>query len=372
MTSENGGWIEFSCLEVTQPIGTYYIGVLDSHDLVRLSYADRRDIKNEGYSLATYLGIQRELDEKRVEEIKEYVTTVDASFPSSIIVAVSSESAQYDPERKVFRLEDREDVARILDGQHRIAGLEGYDNDDFRLIVTVFVDMDIENQAMLFATINLAQTKVNKSLAYDLYAYTKARSPQKTAHNIVKLLNSEESSPLRGKVKMLGRASDSEETLSQAAFVDSLLEYLSTNPMSDRDLLKRGKKPARAAPGDQEKLIFRHMFLEERDADIARVLWNFFSAVQNRWGESWRAPIRGIILNRTTGFKGLMQFLRYAYLELSRIEEIPGQENFSILFDRVKLEGSDFTPENFPPGTGGQTKLRRRLLADTGLGPPLD
>ena len=49
--------------------------------------------------------------------------------------------------------------AKILDGQHRIAGLKEYRGDRFELNVTVFVDMDLEELAMLFATINLKQTK---------------------------------------------------------------------------------------------------------------------------------------------------------------------------------------------------------------------
>jgi hypothetical protein len=33
----------------------------------------------------------------------------------------------------------------------------------------------------------------------------------------------------------------------------------------------------------RQSLIFRNMFLDERDADIARVLWNYFGADEDRW-----------------------------------------------------------------------------------------
>ena len=55
-------WIESKCLEVTQPIGTFYVGVFDSRDLVRLSRADVRRIEGEQREVETYLGIERPLN----------------------------------------------------------------------------------------------------------------------------------------------------------------------------------------------------------------------------------------------------------------------------------------------------------------------
>ena len=71
-------------------------------------------------------------------------------------------------------------IARVLDGQHRIAGLSEYSGENFDLDVTVFVGIDIAQQAQIFSTVNLEQTKVNKSLAYDLFALAASRSPQKS------------------------------------------------------------------------------------------------------------------------------------------------------------------------------------------------
>ena len=178
-------FFEIYCLEVTQPIGTFYIGVIDCRELVRISYADIRRLDRE---LDDYLGIQRTLSPKRVDEIRRYSRTLDATFPTGIILAISSDDANYDPTSRKMRIRDGEEVAKIIDGQHRIRGLADYSEDNFQLNVSIFIDMDVEDQAMVFATINLAQTKVNKSLVYDLYEYTKSRSPQKTAHNIARLL----------------------------------------------------------------------------------------------------------------------------------------------------------------------------------------
>jgi DGQHR domain-containing protein len=323
------GVISFRCIELTQPIGVFYIGAIKAQDLVRISYADVRRIEKR--EVEAYLGIERPLSETRVEELRQYVNTVDASFPTSVILAIPADKATFNSKTNVMEIKNEEDVAKIIDGQHRIAGLEAYSGDDFHVNATIFVDMDMEDQAMVFATINLKQTKVSKSLAYDLYEYAAARSPQKTCHNIAKLLNTRDTSPFRNKIKILGVATGQpEETLTQAAFVDRLLKYITRDAMKDRDDLKRGRKLKEAEGGDVGKLIFRNFFVAERDAQIAKILSNYFGAVQLRWSRSWTSVEQGNILNRTTGFAALMRYLRPAYIpavityqSCSRYEIIP-------------------------------------------------
>ena len=174
--------------------------------------------------------------------MKQYVNNIDATFPTSIILAIDSRYAKYDSKQQEMIIEKKEDIAKIIDGQHPIAGLEGFSG-KFELNVTIFIDMEEQDQAMTFATINLAQTKVSKSLVYDLYEFQKTRSPEKTCHNIARLLNSEDKSPLKSRIKILGKATGEPcEYLTQATFVTSLIRYISRDPMKDRDLLKR-KKP---------------------------------------------------------------------------------------------------------------------------------
>ena len=367
MDSADVSWVEVRYLEVEQPIGRYYVGIIDHLDLIAISYSDIRRINQEAREVETYLGIERPLQKARVGELKDYVNTVDATFPSAIILAVTEEDTGIDRDQGVLYIRRNEQVAKILDGQHRIAGLEGFQGDTFQVIVTIFVEMDIEYQAAVFATINLEQTKVNKSLAYELYAYATTRSPQKTGHNIVRLLNERPGSPFQDKIKILGVAGDKTETISQALFIDMLLPLISENPNRDRVTLRRGKSLQKATTGKSQTLIFRNMFVDERDGNIARLLWNYFSAVEVKWGKYWREVTSGVVLNRTTGFRGLMQFLPYAYTSFARPEGIPDKEQFDEIFARVTIEGQDINPENYPPGTSGPARLRDRLKAQTGL-----
>ena len=106
-----------------------------------------------------------------------------------------------------------EQVAKIIDGQHRIASFVEIDKDGQRIFkfgdeifdisVAIFIGADISQQANIFSTVNLAQTKVNKSLAYDLADLAKYRSPQKTCHMISVMLDSREDSPFYQRIKRL-------------------------------------------------------------------------------------------------------------------------------------------------------------------------
>lgn len=360
--------IKVPCIEVQQPIGPFYIGRIDSRDLVEIAYSDVRRIENR--DLERVLGIQRPLSMERVEELKQYVTSLDASFPTSIILAIQSEHVEYDQDSQSMRIQRRQNVAKIIDGQHRIAGLEGYDGRTFQLNVTIFVDMELEDQALLFATINLKQTRVNKSLAYDLWEFATGRGPQKTCHNIVKLLNTKKGSPFEEKVKILGRATGSErETLTQAAFVDRLMPYISTNPMEDRNKLKARQKLSYVDAGEEkrQRLIFRNMFIDERDAEITKVLWNYFAAVATKWPRAWNEKQTGNLLNRTAGFGGLMLFLPSAYYHAGKPGELVSTQRFQPIFQSIPLNDADFTRDTISLGASGEKELFRFFIQHSKL-----
>lgn len=356
--------ITFRCLEVVQPIGTFYVGVIDSADVIAISYADIRRLEER--DIEKYLGIQRTLNKDRVAEIAKYVHTVDATFPTSIILAVKSDDAEYNDKLGAMSLTRHDGVAKIIDGQHRIDGLRSYKGPTFMMNVAIFVDMEIEDQANVFATINLAQTKVSKSLVYDLYDYAKSRSPQKTAHNIARLLNKEKGSPFKDKIKILGLATPGKtgETITQARFVEDLLEYITDDPIGDRDALKRKKRLVRSVGADDKRFL-RNLFIDQKDDDIAVILWNYFSAVQRRWPAAWSTKEPGNILNRTTGFSALMKFLPTAYLAFGKADAVVPSRFFETILGAVRLKDSDFTPETFPPGSSGMAKLYKQLVSDS-------
>lgn len=152
--------------------------------------------------------------------------------------------SEYMKNKGVLRVEYEDDIAKLLDGQHRIAGFQNYEGKrgTFELIITIYVDMKLEDQAIVFATINKEQKNVSNSLVTDLFAFAESRSPQKTGHNIARALNKKEGSPFFDKIKILGTAESSNETITQSTFVESILKYITREKQADRDFYRRNKK----------------------------------------------------------------------------------------------------------------------------------
>ncbi|WP_264529449.1 DGQHR domain-containing protein [Flavobacterium sp. N502540] len=378
MSTIDKQYIDVKCIKATQPIGPMFIGVIDSEDLEKITYADvRRLIEDSGNrEIEDYIGIQRKLDTKRAKnEIGKYVNLVDATFPNSIILSISSENAQYIESEGILRILYKDDIAKVLDGQHRIAGFEYYNNQrgTFELIVTIYIDMELEDQAIVFATINKEQRNVSGSLVTDLFAFAESRSPQKTGHNIARALNNKENSPFYNKIKILGNADSSSETITQSTFVESLLKYITKDKQLDRDFYRRNKNKKNAKldyvdSKDAERLFLRNIFIDdESDIKIAQILWNYFWAVQHKWPTAWNEVANNNILNKSTGFIALMRFFKLAYLSFNKPNEIITKEEFKSIFDLITLEEEDFNRQKYVPGGIGQSALYNDLKEQSGL-----
>lgn len=370
--------ITFPCIRARQPIGDIFVGAIPAARLQSITYFDVRRVLRDERDFERYLGIQRPLDEKRVEKLREYVRYKDASFPTSIIIAIQQDYAQFNEttnEMTISNCRKDEDtpsinfaqIARVLDGQHRIAGLEGFTDTDFELSVTIFVGADIADQAQIFATVNLEQTKVNKSLVYDLFDLANSRSPQKTCHNIAVALDGDSDSPFYHRIKRLGIGTEGRvfEPITQATFVESLIDYISDDPRADRDELLRDRRLALSTGDDVYRLPLRNLFIQGRDIEIARIINNYFQAVKERWPTAWDERGRGFVLNRSNGFKALMRFFRTAYLKVCAPGETPSIKRYSdYVFSTIQIDDAQFTIDYFPPGSAGEAKLLRVLRGE--------
>jgi DGQHR domain-containing protein len=381
--------VDLSALPVKQPLGEFFLASITARQLVEIAYADVRRLVSDKRDFERYLGIQRPISEHRIKQIKKYLQGSDAAFPTAIILAVDENCAEftqgkgacgvltlrpYDPEAG-----DEEEpipwdrIAKVLDGQHRIAAFmdDNYeyalDDREFDLNLAVFVGADISVQATIFATVNLAQTKVNRSLAYDLTELARTRSPTKSCHNIAVILDKEPRSPLYHRIKRLGTATPgrSKEPLTQAAFVESLVRFISGDPVMDRIKLLDGEGLEEPTEDDLRKWPFRNLFIRKKEIDIAEILFNYFIAVRKKWPNSWDdLATPGNLLPRSNAFKSLMKFLhKDVYPEVAEGDwgRIPKSREFYPYFERLDLRDSDFTTKNFVPGSGGQAMFLKML-----------
>ena len=368
--------LELDCLKARQPIGDVFLASIPYKDLVRITYFDVRRVLQEDRDVERYLGIQRPLVTSRVNGLQKYVNFFDASFPTAIIIAIEERFAEYDDETKKIRLSNVprdatapeipiRNIARVLDGQHRIAGLRGFNGDHFDLPVTIFIGADIADQAQIFATVNLEQQKVNKSLTYDLSSLAKSRSPQKTCHNIAVVLDQDEESPFYKRIKRLGVSTDGREfePLSQATFVEALMSYVSSEPKVDRDKILKGSRIEKISGDEIWKWPFRNMFIEEKDLKIVEVVFNYYSAIRDRWPIAWANQDKGNMLNRTNGFRAFMR----AYGHIHRLHGTPtgvvSRSYMDGFMRKVELDDNDFNTDQFKPGSTGESDLLRVLRA---------
>jgi DGQHR domain-containing protein len=379
-------------IEVNQRIGTFYIASVNARELVKISYADVRRI--EARDVERYLGIQRPLDEKRVKQIKKYLGSPDAAFPTGIVLSIDQKCTEFDSSGNLTLKpyeSDFEDersiplhkIAKILDGQHRIAAFvnDNWNFDEelwakiggnFQFNVTIFIGIDIDEQANIFATVNLAQTKVNRSLVYDLEGLSKSRSPFKTCHQIAVTLDSADSrSPLYERIKRLGvktKGRESSEPLTQAAFVESLVKLISPDPFADRIAYLNGKEPSLASGDELRKFPFRNLFIQKKDTEIALILFNYFSAIKEKWSNAWAGrDVEGNILPRSNAFKAFMRYLKRIFVEYDFIGTIPSISQFKTAFDHITATDDDFTSGNFKPGSGGEAAFYKLLIGDLAI-----
>ena len=146
--------------------------------------------------------------------------------------------------------------------------------------------------------------------------------------------------------------------------VEALLNYMSVNPVHDRDLYLRGKTPSKVGTAESKRLIFRNMMIDKRDMEITDVLWNYFDSARTRWPTAWSSMGSGLILNKTNGFKALMRFLRPVYVYLVGPGEVPTVEQFSKVFARIQMkEVKILRQTTSEPGTSGEVALFNALRA---------
>lgn len=365
--------IEIECVEIKQPLDIFYSGRISWNELFQIAYSDIRRIEDE---TDLYFGLQRRLSPNRLNQIAKYVSFSDATFPTSIVLSISTKDEEgnsviesYDNGKLI--LKNKPNIAKIIDGQHRVFGLKKYieskglfANDFvFDFIVTVFLDMSPEDEAMVFSTINKAQTKVNKSLVYDLFSLAKSRSPQRTCHNIVKFLN-EENTPFNGKIKRLGTAVNNNETITQATLVESILKYISKEPLVDRDKMIKGLKLDKVTGIEEKRLFLRNWFIDKEDSKILKILLNYFDVISSIWNDAWVDDSK--ILSKSTGIIAFMRLLK-DFVNLYGNNKIITKEEFKIILDKVSLVSEDFTNQEFASGGVGQSKLYKRLKLETEL-----
>lgn len=343
--------------------------------------------------------VQRKVDKSRVEKIADFLINDEtATFPTNVVLGIPQnmiESQTLNDDgiiNLVFNDKVVQEVVKakegdmdadiyvtIIDGQHRIRGIEvaidrlramidksGDDKIQYwqdkltnllniELVISCFIDKTLEYQAMIFSTINRTQKRVSQDLVYSLFGLSTADSPYKTALEIVLALNGHPKSPFYKRIKLYGGNYNKTDSppLSQATMVKSIVALISTSLRESENDKYRERKELRTWKSTKS-LPFRLFYANDEDSKIADCMFFFFSSIRNAFLNQWSyngqsKPTN--ILQSTVGYEALMKIL-VDILDRAEFKQF-SEECFSRYIDKIKgLEVEDTL--HFPMSTSGK------------------
>lgn len=343
--------------------------------------------------------VQRKVDKARVEKIADFLINDEtATFPTNVVLGIPQnmiESQTLNDDgiiNLVFNDKVVQEVVKakegdmdadiyvtIIDGQHRIRGIEvaidrlramidksGDDKIQYwqdkltnllniELVISCFIDKTLEYQAMIFSTINRTQKRVSQDLVYSLFGLSTADSPYKTALEIVLALNGHPKSPFYKRIKLYGGNYNKTDSppLSQATMVKSIVALISTSLRESENDKYRERKELRTWKSSKS-LPFRLFYANDEDSKIADCMFFFFSSIRNAFPNQWNyngqsKPTN--ILQSTVGYEALMKIL-VDILDRAEFKHF-SEGSFSRYIDKIKgLEVEDTL--HFPMSTIGK------------------
>src|SRR5256712_298052 len=130
----------------------------------------------------------------------------------------------------LLQIPEEQGVLRVLDGQHRLLALHALSQAGETVSIEVpavlFDSLDARQIVELFVTINAKHTRLNPSHIISLAGRKLYPDPnQALAHDVIRSLNEDETSPLHGEIKMLGTGRG---RVSQAPLAEEIVDFLET------------------------------------------------------------------------------------------------------------------------------------------------
>ncbi len=182
---------------------------------------------------------QRPVIRRKIDELVAYYRDCkDAgtlpAIPGAVIITSEKRftftpmASQHD--LGLLQIPEEHGVLRVLDGQHRLLALHALtlagENLGIEVPAVLFDRLDARQIVELFVTINAKHTRLNPSHIVSLAGRKLYPDPnQALAHDVIRSLNEDETSPLHGEIKMLGTGRG---RVSQAPLAEEIVDFLET------------------------------------------------------------------------------------------------------------------------------------------------
>src|SRR5437762_4532501 len=180
---------------------------------------------------------QRPVIRRKIDELVAYYRDCkDAgtlpAIPGAVIITSEKRftftpmASQHD--LGLLQIPEEHGVLRVLDGQHRLLALHALtqagENLGIEVPAVLFDRLDARQIVELFVTINAKHTRLNPSHIVSLAGRKLYPDPnQALAHDVIRSLNEDETSPLHGEIKMLGTGRG---RVSQAPLAEEIVDFL--------------------------------------------------------------------------------------------------------------------------------------------------
>ncbi|HUJ44855.1 MAG TPA: DGQHR domain-containing protein [Opitutaceae bacterium] len=222
---------------------------------------------------------QRQLSRTKVRAIRNFYETAISQppIPGTVLLFTPQKLhfEAWSDGSGIGRLQEPEEKFLIIDGQHRLAALQFYEQthpDDAKSIQVPCVIFDGRSEDFateMFVIINSTPTRINKSHLVDLYERVSWADPDRLfAARVGEMLYREADSPLRYRINRLGGRSRQEKWILQAELFNELHRWV-----------KQAWKKIAAAGADKREA-----------ARYYEVVRDFLKAAAQVCGEAWGNP----------------------------------------------------------------------------------
>ncbi|MGJ3232871.1 MAG: DGQHR domain-containing protein [Oceanicaulis sp.] len=163
---------------ITQGQHKFYTLTMPSEVLARTCFVVSRDED-------PIEGFQRILDEKRANEIANYIDNGLGTVPSSIVLSAQEDAdLEYDSRRKTISFKPTRRAFLIIDGQHRVYGFSKA-RTNLRVPVVIYDELNKREESRLFIDINSKQKGVPSELLLDIKKLAEYESDVETRLRII-------------------------------------------------------------------------------------------------------------------------------------------------------------------------------------------
>lgn len=209
--------LRLPAIEVTQaPRRTIYTFAVDGKMVHRFATISRV-ARSEGGELTGY---QRPEVLSHIDEIRAYLESESPMIPNAVVLAFDSR-VRFEPANKgassaysragelIIPIDDdappEQRPAFVVDGQQRLAAIRDAEIESFPICASAFITDDVSMQTEQFILVNSTKP-LPKGLIYELLPSTDASLPsilnkRKLPARILTILNTNETSPLRGLIQ---------------------------------------------------------------------------------------------------------------------------------------------------------------------------